>query len=121
MADLLISRHDVSSCRWEASRVDDLQDGEARLAVERLALTTNNVTYAVFGDRLGYWQLFPAPEGWGRLPAWGYARAVESRSPALPEGTRWFGVVPVGQSLTIRPAAGPRGVADASPHRAGLS
>ena len=29
--------------------------------VTRFAFTANNITYAVLGDQLKYWQLFPAP------------------------------------------------------------
>ena len=78
-------RDDLASCELvegESLR-EDLDEGEAQLRVERFALTTNNVTYAALGEQLGYWRLFPAPEGWGRIPAWGYARVVGSRSPAL--------------------------------------
>jgi hypothetical protein len=123
MPDLLVRRGDLASCKvveGEPQR-NDLGDGEAQLRVERLALTTNNITYAVYGDRLGYWKLFPAPEGWGRIPAWGYARVIGSRSPELPEGARFFGIVPIGRHLSVRPAPQPPGFADASPHRAELS
>jgi hypothetical protein len=121
--ELRVRRDDLAACQvvdGEGER-DDLADGEARLLVERFALTTNTLTYATLGDRLGYWRLFPAAEGWGRIPAWGYARVLASRSPALPEGRRVFGLVPMGRNLTLRPAPHPLGVMDAAPHRAGLS
>jgi len=123
MPELLVRRDDLACCRLvegEARR-DDLQDGEAQLVVERLALTTNTITYAVLGDQLGYWRLFPAPHGWARIPAWGYARVVTSRSPTLTEGRRYFGPVPIGRHVTVRPAPHPMGFVDTAPHRAGLS
>jgi hypothetical protein len=95
--------------------------GEAQLLVERFALSANNITYAAWGDRLGYWRIFPAPEGFGRIPAWGYARAVASRSPALAEGQRVFGLVPMGTHVNVRPAPHPFGFVDADPHRAELA
>jgi hypothetical protein len=73
------------------------------------------------GDEMGYWRLFPAPEGWGRIPAWAYARVVASRSPALAEGRRVFGLAPMGKYVTVRPAPHPVGFVDAAPHRAELS
>ena len=59
-----------------------------QLRVERFGLTANNVTYGAFGDQLGYWQFFAAPEGWGRIPVWGFGEVVASRcgrasSPAI--------------------------------------
>lgn len=123
MPELRVRRDDLAACELvegEGPR-EDLAEGEAQLLVERFALTTNNVTYAVMGDRLGYWRPFPAPAGWGRIPAWGYARVVASRAPALAEGRRVFGLVPMGRYVTVLPAAHPNGFADTAPHRAELS
>ena len=123
MPELRVRRDDLASCELvegESPR-DDLAEGEAQLVVERFALTSNNITYGAFGEQLGYWKLFPAPGGWGRIPAWGYARVVASRSPALDEGQRVFGLVPMGTRFTARPAPHPLGFVDAAPHRAELS
>lgn len=95
-----------------------LGEGEARLLVERFSLSANNITYAIKGEDLGYWRLFPTPGGWGVIPAWGYARVVGSRSPSLREGQRVFGLVPMGTHFTVRPAAHPLGFVDAASHRA---
>lgn len=100
---------------------EELAEGEAQLHIERFALSANNVTYAELGDRLGYWRLFPAPEGWGRIPAWGHAQVVASRTPGLAEGRRVLGLVPMASYLTVRPAPNPLGFLDAAPHRAELS
>jgi hypothetical protein len=121
--ELRVRRDDLASCELvegESPR-EDLPEGEAQLLVERFALSANNITYAAMGDRIGYWRLFPAPEGWGRIPAWGYTRVVASRSPALAEGQRMFGLVPMGSYVTVRPAPHPLGFVDAAPHRAELS
>jgi hypothetical protein len=123
MAELHVRRDDLASCELvegESPR-DDLVEGEAQLLVERFALSANNVTYGVLGDRLGYWRLFPAPDGWGRIPAWGYGRVRASRSPALAEGRRMLGLVPMGTHVTVRPAPHPLGFVDTAPHRAELA
>jgi hypothetical protein len=123
LSELRVRRDDLGSCELvegESPR-EDLEADEAQLRVERFALTANNVTYASFGDQLGYWRLFPAPEGWGRIPAWGYARVDASRCAALAEGRRMFGLVPMGRYVTVRPAPHPLGFVDAAPHRAELS
>jgi hypothetical protein len=100
---------------------EQARDGEAILRVDRFGLTTNNVSYAVAGDRLGYWLPFPAEDGWGVVPAWGHATVTESRAAGVAEGEQVFGLVPMAQHLRVRPAAGRAGFADASPHRAELS
>ena len=96
-------------------------DGEIVIAVERLALTANTVTYAVLGERMHYWQFFPASEGWGQVPAWGYGEVCASRHPAIAVGERLYGFLPIASRVTLRPGAiGRRSLVDASPHRQGL-
>lgn len=114
---------DLASCELVEgeSPGGELAEGEARLQVERFGLSTNNISYAVLGDQLGYWRVFPAPAGWGRVPAWGYARVVASRSPGLAEGQRVFGLVPMGTELTVRPAPSPLGFVDTTAHRSELA
>jgi hypothetical protein len=121
--ELRVRRDDPAVCELvegESPRAD-LEDGEVQLRVERFALSANNVTYADLGDQLGYWRLFPAPPGWGRIPAWGYCRVVRSRSPAVTEGGRVFGMVPMGCHVTVRPERRPGGFDDTAGHRSGLS
>jgi hypothetical protein len=58
-------------------------------------LTTNNITYAAFGDALGYWQFFPTGEaGWGHMPVWGFADVAASQAPGIEPGERFFGFFP---------------------------
>lgn len=123
MPELRVRRDDLTVCELvDGDRPDGrLDEGEAQLVVERFSVTANNVTYAVLGDQLGYWGVFPAPPGWGVIPAWGYARVVRSRAPSLLEGQRVFGLVPMGTSVALRPAAHPLGFVDEAPHRAELS
>ena len=83
-----------------------LGDGEVRLRVERFGLSSNNVTYAVMGKALQYWQFFPAaadPDGttWGRVPVWGFAEVTESRTLRVEEGRRVFGYLPASTELVI--------------------
>ncbi|GAA5149907.1 DUF2855 family protein [Pseudonocardia eucalypti] len=91
--------------------------------VERFGVSANNVTYALLGETLRYWDFFPASEdGWGRIPAWGYARVVAGNGvDGLAVGDRLYGYVPMSSHLHLTP--GPvRGdyLRDVSPHRLGL-
>ena len=57
-----------------------LAAGQVRLAVERFALTANNITYAAFGEAMKYWQVFPAGDAaMGCLPVWGFATVSRTR------------------------------------------
>lgn len=119
--DLLVDRGDLTKTRLAPSDPDvALADGEALLEVESFALTANNVTYGAVGDQIGYWRFFPAPEGWGRIPVWGFARVVRSNAPDAPEGLRLFGYWPMSSHTVARFEKRPSGYVETSAHRAEL-
>lgn len=95
--------------------------GEAVLELERFGLTSNNVTYAVMGDAMSYWRFFPADEGWGRIPVWGFAHVTASAHDETPAGTRVYGYFPISTHLLVRPKpADGGGFVDTTPHRVDL-
>ncbi len=119
--DLLVDRADLRKAEIAAANPNRvLADGEALLAVESFALTANNITYGAAGDQIGYWKFFPAPEGKGRIPVWGFARVERSKSPDAPEGLRLFGYWPMSSHTVARLEKRGAGFVDASAHRAGL-
>ena len=78
--DFEVNRTDLQQTRIVNPAPAPLGEGEVRLRVDRFALTTNNITYAVYGEAMQYWNFFPAAEpGWGRVPVWGFADVAESR------------------------------------------
>jgi hypothetical protein len=119
--DFLVRRDDLHECRFAETALPPLGGGEALLAVDTFGLTANNVTYAIFGESMSYWNFFPAPEGWGRIPVWGFADVAASAHPGLPEGARVYGYFPPSSHLVVRPdQVDARGFIDASPHRVEL-
>jgi hypothetical protein len=118
--DFLVGKADFRQARVAPSDPPALADGEARLAIERFALTSNNVTYAVFGEAMRYWEFFPGPEGWGRIPVWGHARVEASNHPDLAIGQRFYGYYPMSTHLTVTPRKTRTGFADVAPHRQDL-
>lgn len=95
--------------------------GEARFVVEHFALTANNVTYAVHGEDFAYWRFFPAPEGTGIVPVWGFARVTESKADGISVGDRFFGYWPMAAQAVLTPVAvSAHGFTDGVAHRAGL-
>jgi Protein of unknown function (DUF2855) len=116
--DFLIARDDLHSCRFSDDPPPEPAPGQALLAVTSFGLTANNITYAKFGDAMSYWGFFPAEEGWGRVPVWGFADVTASRLEALEEGTRVFGYLPPSTELLVTPVrTDAHGFIDASPHR----
>jgi NADPH:quinone reductase-like Zn-dependent oxidoreductase len=120
--DALIRKSDLREVEVRASDTPDraLADGEVLLAVERFSLTANNITYGAMGDAFGYWKFFPAPDGQGRIPVWGFATVVKSNAPDVAEGLRLFGYLPMSTHFTMRLAKGRHGYVDTAPHRAEL-
>lgn len=96
----------------------EIQDGEVVLAVDAFSFTANNVTYGLLGDAFHYWDFFPAPEGWGHIPVWGFADVVRSRCDGVAVGERFYGYLPMATHLVVRPGSvGPAGFSDTSAHR----
>ena len=119
--DLLVTKTDLRRAEIRDAAPAPLADGEVRLAIESCALTANNITYAVFGEAMRYWDFFPAPEGFGRVPVWGHARVEASAHPDIAVGQRFYGYWPMSTHLTVQAKAGKTGFTDASPHRQHLA
>jgi hypothetical protein len=121
MSDFLVMRNDLRECRTVASRVPRLESGETLLRVDSFGLTANNVTYAVLGETMSYWDFFPAEEGWGRVPMWGFAEVERSETKGVEPGMRLYGYLPPSSQLVVTPAhVASDGFVDGSPHRAAL-
>jgi hypothetical protein len=120
--DFLVKKGELQTTRFDEHPAAPLNPGEARLKVEEFAFTANNITYAVFGDAMKYWNFYPAPEGWGRIPVWGYATVAESKADGVAVGDRVFGYLPMSTYFVIQAGkVGPKSVADLSPWRAEMS
>jgi uncharacterized protein DUF2855 len=121
MADFLVRRDDLRKCRIAEGDTPEVETGQALLRVDSFGLTANNITYAVMGDAMSYWDFFPAADGWGRVPMWGFAEVERSEAEGVDPGTRLYGYLPPSSHLVVTPAdASEWGFVDGSPHRASL-
>jgi Protein of unknown function (DUF2855) len=119
--DFEVKRDDFRTSRTVDQPAPSLDDGQALLRVSRFALTANNVTYAVVGEAMSYWKFFPADDGWGRVPVWGYADVESSRADGVREGERVYGYLPMSSHLVVDPTrVSDAAFVDATPHRSGL-
>ncbi len=117
-----VQRANLSDARAVRSPAPTIGPGEALLKLDRYALTANNVTYAVFGEPFGYWKFFPAPEGEGRVPVWGFGDVVESKVDGVAPGQRVYGFFPFGDHLAVTPGKlTGQGFSDMAEHRQSLS
>lgn len=87
--------------------LNDLNEGEIIVEIESFAFTSNNVTYGVAGEMMGYWKFFPStkdPENiWGCIPMWGFAKIKHSNNKELKTGERLFGYFPASNILVMKP------------------
>ncbi len=113
-----VNRQDLRDTRDITSADRALTKGQIRLAIDRFAFTTNNVTYAVAGDMLDYWGFFPTEDPWGRIPAMGLASVVESAHAGIEVGGRYFGFYPMATESIIDAEVKGSAFRDIGPHRA---
>ena len=115
--DFLVSRANLKETKFVETPLA-LKQGQALIKVDRFAFTANNVTYGAFGDMMMYWNFFPAPEGWGRVPVWGFGDVVESQADGVAVGERVYGYFPMSTHVIVEPArASPHSFFDGAAHR----
>ena len=123
--DFVVARNDLQQSKVIDTQLPDaaaLPDDALLVKVTRFAFTANNITYAVLGDHLKYWQLFPAPAGFGNIPVWGFGEVIASKHPGISEGETLFGYFPMATHLVIEAAdVTKRGLRDAAAHRQGVA
>jgi len=122
--DFQVRRDDLRTTRLSPVSPAQLEPeaGQALLRVDHFAFTANNITYAVAGDMLSYWNFFPAARGWGRIPVWGFADVVASRCDGVREGARLYGYYPMSTHLLVQPVhANESGFIDGAAHRAPMA
>jgi hypothetical protein len=62
------------------------------------------MTYALIGGATGwYWDFFPAPRVWGRIPVWGFGKVVASEIGNVETGEELFGYFPMSTHVLLKP------------------
>lgn len=118
-----VRKNNLGTTEFRSTPPVALPDGQIRVAIERFALTSNNITYAAMGDAMQYWQFFPVVEdpAWGRIPVWGFGTVEESRHPLIGTGERLYGYFPMAARLDLAPGTiSAAHFFDTAPHRAAL-
>ncbi|HSV80658.1 MAG TPA: DUF2855 family protein [Ramlibacter sp.] len=119
---LQVRKDQLAQTRLQTQEDGALAPGQIRARIDAFALTSNNITYAAFGDTMNYWQFFPTgEEGWGIVPVWGFGEVVQSMHPGVAVGERLWGYWPMASSAVLQPERlSQTGFSDGAPHRAGL-
>ena len=59
MTELWVDRGDYRQTQQVSGQCPKPAEGEILLAIDKFAMTANNVSYAASGDMIGYWRFFP--------------------------------------------------------------
>ncbi|WP_394938936.1 DUF2855 family protein [uncultured Ilumatobacter sp.] len=114
---LLVERKVIGNTQTVEVAEQPLDANQVRLRIDRFAVTANNITYAVFGDMLAYWEFFPAALPFGQVPAMGWAEVVESNNPDIAVGGRYYGWFPMASTTVITATLVSDGFRDDGAHR----
>ncbi len=121
MSEFQVQKSDIAVTRTVDKPEPEIGDGEILVRIDRFAFTANNITYGVVGERIGYWKFFPAEDGWGVIPVWGFADVVASNAADVPVGDRLYGYFPMGAHLKMTPVkVKETRLVDGAAHRAEL-
>ena len=123
-----VRKDQLTTTQTHSRALAALPDGQVRIAIASFALTSNNITYAAFGEAMNYWRFFPVLQddgtedrGWGCIPVWGFGTVVDSRCPGVAVGERLYGYFPMATHVDLAPArVTPLSFTDSAPHRAEL-
>lgn len=127
--NFLVKKDSIHTTALRETPEAALADGEVRIRIDRFALTSNNITYAAFGDAMNYWNFFPttdlgggdADTAFGRIPVWGFGSVSQSSHPGVAVGERLYGYFPMASSVVLQPARlSPGSFYDGAAHRAEL-
>lgn len=84
---------------------DTLEDGQLMVRIDKVALTSNSVSYVIGSQQglMSWLDVFPAPQGLGHIPCWGFGDVLYSRHPDIPEGERLYGFFPIASHAIFTP------------------
>ena len=99
----LVNKYDLFEATFSEENIPISKENEVILEIQRYAFTANNITYAVIGDTLGYWNFFPAEEPYGIVPVWGFAYVISSKNENISEGDKFYGYFPMSRYLKVIP------------------
>ena len=102
---LWVDRTEIAKTKQVTTLIAPLAEGDVLVAIDRFGLTANNVSYAVTGDSLNYWQFYPAEGNWGIVPVWGCGTVIQSNCGDIPEGERLWGYFPMASHAVLTPGS----------------
>lgn len=103
ITQIQINKSDLSLLKTRQLEVetDSLRENQIVLKVESFGFSANNITYALFGDTMGYWGFFAGEEGYGIVPLWGFATVEYSNHSDIKVGEKVYGYLPMATHIVV--------------------
>ena len=103
ITQIQINKSDLSQLKTTELELDlaSLGKDQVLLKIDSFGFSANNITYALFGQKVGYWGFFPAQQGYGIIPLWGFATVVHSNHADIKIGEKVYGYLPMATHLVI--------------------
>jgi len=101
--EFLVNKNDLLAATFLDNERPISKKNEVILKIEKYAFTSNNITYAIMGNTLGYWKFFPTKEPYGIIPVWGFANVISSNYENVLVGNRYYGYFPMSNYLKVSP------------------
>lgn len=103
MESFIINKNNPRESTWTSEKINkNLEDGQILFKIRNFSFTANNVSYITTGDKLGYWQFFPAQkEDFGKVPVWGFAEVEASKHQDIKVGENFYGYFPPSSHLIV--------------------
>ncbi|MFC4702004.1 DUF2855 family protein [Glaciecola siphonariae] len=124
LTQIQVKKDDLASAKIHMATMDieNLAPDEIVLSTDSFGFSANNITYAALGETMGYWGFFPADEGYGIVPVWGFATVSHSNHSEIAVGEKVFGYLPMASHLLVRAhKVSQYGFSDGHPERKSIS
>ena len=122
LTEFWVDRTDYRHTQVMRGNIPQPGEGQILVAIDKFAMTANNVTYAAAGNLFGYWQFYPTGEDpWGKVTVWGIGEVISSQLKEIDVGERLYGLFPMSSHVLMTPGdVTDRGFTDVVPHRQAL-
>lgn len=101
VTSIWVDRKNFRKTRAVTAPREVLHAAQIRAKIVKSALTSNNVSYALSGDTIGYWNYYPAEENWGQVPVWGIGEVIETNAEGVEVGERIWGFFPMASETVL--------------------
>ncbi|MDT0596477.1 DUF2855 family protein [Glaciecola petra] len=123
ITEIWVNKKNFRETKVVCKDAPQLDEGCIRVRIDKFALTSNNVSYAVSGELFKYWQFYPTgmDEKWGNVTVWGMADVIESSHNDISVGERINGFFPMASHTDLQIGkAKDQFLIDTSEHRLSL-